>query len=326
MRSTRLLAAISGCMTVKCNVKKSIDASRRSVLMNLLAMLLASSVCASAAAVEPQGKENVSASSSKPLASGHAPVNGIEMYYEVHGRRDGVPLVLLHGGGSTIEVTFSKVLPVFAAGRRVIAVEEQGHGRTTDRDAPVTFETSADDVAALLKHLKIPQADLFGFSNGASVALQVATRHPALVRKLVFASAMTKRAGAQPQLWEFIRQADFSNMPQPLKDAFLRVTPDVERLKTMHDKDAARMQNFKDVPDELVRSVRAATLIVLGDQDVVKVEHAVELTRLIAGARLLVLPGGHGDYLGEAVMTQKETRYPELTARLIEEFLDSGGD
>src|SRR4051812_49314592 len=76
-----------------------------------------------------------------PTKTGHAPVNGIQMYYELHGRADGVPLVLLHGGGSTIEVTFGKVLPVFAAGRRVIAVEEQGHGRTSDRDAPVAFET-----------------------------------------------------------------------------------------------------------------------------------------------------------------------------------------
>lgn len=266
---------------------------------------------------------NVSTLQAKPLESGHAPVNGIDMYYEVHGRRDGVPLVLLHGGGSTIEVTFSKVLPVFARSRKVIAVEEQGHGRTTDRDQPVTFESSADDVAALLRHLKVEKADLFGFSNGASVALQVAIRHPQLVRKLIFASSMTKRDGAQPQLWEFMKKADFSNMPQPLKDAFLRVNPDAQKLKTMHDKDAARMQSFKDVPDDLLRSVRAPTLIVLGDQDVVKPEHAVELTRLISGARLLVLPGGHGDYLGEAVMTQKETRYPELTARLIEEFLDS---
>lgn len=260
---------------------------------------------------------------SKPLESGHAPVNGINMYYEVHGRGDGVPLVLLHGGGSTIEVTFGKVLPVFAGSRRVIAVEEQGHGRTSDRDAPVTFESSADDVAALLRYLKVDKADLFGFSNGASIALQVAIRHPQLVRKLVFASSMTKRDGARPHLWEFMKQADFSNMPQPLKDAFLRVNPDVRQLRTMHDKDAARMQNFQDVSDALVGSVRAETLIVLGDQDIVKPEHGVELAHLIPGARLLVLPGGHGDYLGEAVMTRRATRYPELTARLIEEFLDA---
>src|SRR5690242_6887283 len=82
----------------------------------------------------------------RPMESGRAPINGIDMYYEVHGRPDGVPLVLLHGGGSTIEVTFAMVLPFLAASRKVVAVEEQGHGRTSDRDAPVTFETSADDV------------------------------------------------------------------------------------------------------------------------------------------------------------------------------------
>ena len=261
---------------------------------------------------------------SRPLETGHASVNGIRIYYEVHGRRDGVPLILLHGGGSTIEVTFGRVLPSFANRRRVIALEEQGHGRTSDREGPVTFESSADDVAGLLRHLKVDRADLFGFSNGASTALQLAIRHPSLVRKLVFASSMTKRDGARPQLWEFIAQADFSNMPQPLKDAFLRVNSDARQLETMHDKDAARMRSFHDVPDALVASVRAPTLIVLGDQDIVKPEHALELTRLIPGARLLVLPGGHGDYLGEAVMTQAETRYPELTARLIEEFLDAG--
>jgi pimeloyl-ACP methyl ester carboxylesterase len=134
---------------------------------------------------------------------------------------------------------------------------------------------------------------------------------------------MTKREGAHPQFWEFMTKADFSNMPQPLKDAFLRVNPDEQKLRTMHDKDAARMQTFRDVSDEAVRSVRASTLIVLGDQDIVTLEHAVELTRLIQGSRLLILPGGHGDYLGDAVMTQRDTRYPELTARLIEGFLDA---
>lgn len=257
------------------------------------------------------------------MQSGYAPVNGIEMYYEITGRPDGIPLVLLHGGGSTIETTFARVRPAFAARRRVIAVEEQGHGRTTDRDAPVAFESSADDVAALLRHLGVERADVFGFSNGGSIALQLAIRHPGLVRKLVFASAMTKRDGAHPQLWEFMRTAAFSNMPQVLKDAFLRVNPDEQQLRTMHDKDAARMQAFTDVPDDDVRSVAVPTLIVLGDRDIVRPEHAIELTRLLPDARLLMLPAGHGDYIGEAVTTQTATRYPELTAALIEEFLDA---
>ena len=262
--------------------------------------------------------DNVSTLESKPLESGHAPVNGINMYYEVHGRKDGVPLVLLHGGGSTIEVTFSKVLPVFAGGRRVIALEEQAHGRTTDRNAPVVFESSANDVAALPS---VPEGRQGGhFRVQQRRERRPAGRHttPAARAKDGLCFIDNKRASAQAQLWEFMKQADFSNMPQQLKDAFLLVNPDVQQLKTMHDKDAARMQSFKDVPDDAVRSVRAPPLIALGDQDIVKPEHAVELTRLISDARLLILPGAHGDYLGEAVLTQKQTRYPELTAWLIE--------
>lgn len=257
------------------------------------------------------------------VSSGHAPVNGIDMYYEVHGSGEATPLVLLHGGGSTIEVTFGKVLPFFAQHRKVIAVEEQGHGRTSDRDAPVRFETSADDVAALLEHLHIDQADVFGFSNGASTALQVAIRHPGRVRKLVFASSMTKKEGAYPQLWEFMQQADFSNMPQPLKDAFLKVNPDAEQLRVMHDKDRDRMFNFEDVDDDALRGMQAPTLILVGDRDIVKPEHALELSRTIPNARLMIVPGGHGDYIGEAVMTQRESRSPALTAGMIEEFLDA---
>lgn len=214
------------------------------------------------------------------------------------------------------------MLPALAARRKVIAVEEQGHGRTSDRDRPVTFESSADDVAGLMRHLGVDLVDIFGFSNGASTGLQVAIRHPHLVRKLVFASAMTKKAGAHPELWQFMDRADFSNMPQRLKDAFLKVMPDERKLRTMHDKDAERMRQFTDVSDEALKSIRAGVLIVAGDQDVVRLEHAVESTRLIPGARLLVVPGGHGDYIGEAVATQTQTGYPELMAGLIDEFLD----
>lgn len=250
-----------------------------------------------------------------------AGVRGIRLYHEVHGRSDGVPLVLLHGGGSTIEVSFGRVLPIFAAGRTVIAVEEQAHGRSSDRDAPFRFDTSADDVAELLHQRNVLQADFLGFSNGASVALQIAIRQPRLVRKLVFASSMTRRDGARPEFWEFIARAQFADMPQPLKDAFLRVNPDPRQLESMHDKDAERMRAFEDVPDEALRAIRAPTLIVLGDRDVVTPEHALELSRLIPNARLMILPGGHGDYLGEELTTPPDSRQPERTVRMIEEFL-----
>jgi pimeloyl-ACP methyl ester carboxylesterase len=263
------------------------------------------------------------ASAAEQGHGGYADVNGIRMYYETYGPERGVPLVLLHGGGSTIDVTWGRILPFLARDRRVIAIEEQAHGRTSDRKAPVGFETSADDVAGLLKHLKVEQADVFGFSNGASVGLQVAIRHPQAVRKLVFASSFTKREGAQPQLWEMIRTADIANMPQPLKDAFLKVNPDPAKLKTMHDKDAERMRHFTDVPNADLRAMHAPTLIVIGDHDIVKPEHALELTHLIPNSRLMILVGGHGDYLGEAIVTQRATRAPELTAGLVAEFLDA---
>jgi pimeloyl-ACP methyl ester carboxylesterase len=253
--------------------------------------------------------------------AGRAVVNGIEIYYELHGQHDGVPLVLLHGGGSTIDSNFGRVLPFLASTRRVIALEEQGHGRTSDRDQPFTFEQSADDVAGLFRYLNVTQADLLGFSNGASVALQVTIRHPHLVRKLVFASSFTTREGAQPQLWELIKQADIGNMPQALKDAFLAVNPDSQKLRNMHDKDAARMADFRDVPAAAVRGVRTPTLIIAGDRDVVRLEHAIELSRLFRDARLLVLPSGHGDYLAEASSAPADEDYAEISARLIARFL-----
>lgn len=280
----------------------------RSTLMGVAALALASGPVAAGATEQGHGA--------------YAAVNGIRMYYETYGPERGVPLVLLHGGGSTIDSTYGRIIPFLARDRRVIAVEEQAHGRSSDRDAPLRFATSADDVATLLDELHIAQADVFGFSNGASIALQVAIRHPRTVRKLVFASSFTKKAGAQPQLWELIRSADFAGMPQGLKDAFLKVNPDPAKLRVMHDKDLERMRNFEDVPDADLRAMRAPTLILLGDRDVVKPEHAVELAHLLPDARLLVLVGGHGDYMGEATMPQR-AHAPELTAGLVEEFLDA---
>lgn len=258
---------------------------------------------------------------------GHASVNGIRMYYEIHGEEGGVPLVLLHGGGSTIGVTWGRILPHLARDRRVVAVEERGHGRSSDRPGPYRFDTSADDLAELLSALGIARADLFGFSNGASVALQVAIRHPEVVRRLVFASAPTRRDGAHPQLWEFMEAAEFDNMPQALKDAFLEVNPDSTQLRRMHDGDAERMRNFPDVPDDLLRNLEATTLVLIGDRDIVRAEHAVEVAGLIPNARLLVLPGDHGDYLGERVADPEgASPYPPLTAALVAAFLDQKED
>jgi pimeloyl-ACP methyl ester carboxylesterase len=248
----------------------------------------------------------------------YANVNGLKMYYEVHG--NGSPLVLIHGGGSTIGTTFGRILPSLAKTHKVIAVELQAHGHTADIDRPLSFEQDADDVAELLKQLHIDKADIFGFSNGASTTLEVAIRHPELVNKIIVASTMYKKDGAYPWLWEMMKHPTFEGMPQPLKDAYLQINPDKEALFTMYKRDVARMQSFKDIKDEDIKAIKAPALIICGDQDVVRPEHAVEMYRQMQHAKLMILPGGHGEYMGEITTVKPgHNKYPAL--EIIETFL-----
>jgi pimeloyl-ACP methyl ester carboxylesterase len=221
----------------------------------------------------------------------YADVNGLRLYYEIHGA-GGTPLVLLHGGGDTIRTNFGRILPMLARSRRVIAFEQQGYGHTADiADRPFSFEQSADDTAALLYYLKIERADLFGFSNGGTIALQVAIRHPNVVRRLVLASTLFRRDGAYPWLWDAIAKATLENMPRELQDAYLEVAPHPENLRMFHDKAARRMRDFKDIPPDAIRGITAPTLVIVGDADVIRPEHAVEVHRLLPHAQLAVLPG-----------------------------------
>src|SRR5262245_55261040 len=144
------------------------------------------------------------------------------MYYEVHGS-GGKPLVLIHGGGSTIQTNWSVVLPLLAKTRTVIAAELQAHGHTADVERPESFEQDADDVAALIDHMKLPQVDLFGFSNGGHTAMQVAIRHPRVVRKLVITSASYTREGMVLGFFEGTEKASIDNMQTHLQDAFCQI-------------------------------------------------------------------------------------------------------
>ncbi len=254
------------------------------------------------------------------MTKGYAPVNGLKMYYEIHGT--GKPLVLVHGGGSTITTTFGQVLSQFAKSRRVIAVEVQAHGHTADIDRELSFEQDADDIAALMRHLNIEKTDIFGFSNGGSTAMQLAIRHPSLVRKAIVGSSFYKRAGIYPEVWSFIQQGALDNMPQPLKDAYLKINNDQRGLSAMHNKDRQRMLDFKDWPAEALRSIQAPTLLLIGDRDVVRPEHAIEMYRLIPSARIAILPSGHGDYIGEIMSRRENNPQPEFTVNMIEEFLN----
>ena len=254
-----------------------------------------------------------------PVKTGYAPVHGLKLYYEIHGPADTAqpPLVLLHGGGDTIETSFGHVLPVLAKTRRIIAFEQQGYGHTADVDRPFSFEQSADDTAALLEFLKVERADLCGFSNGATIALQVAIRHPKAVRKLVVISGLFARDGAEPQFWEWMKAARLETMPIELQEAYRKVAPHPENLRLFHDKAAQRMRDFTDIASEAIRSIAAPTLIMLGDADVVRPEHGVALMRLIPQARLAVLP--RTDHM--QMMQRSETLVP-----LIEEFLNAATD
>lgn len=251
---------------------------------------------------------------------GYAPVNGINMYYEIHG--EGKPLVLIHGGGSTIETNFSKILPLFAAHYKVIAVELQAHGHTSDRNAPETFEQDADDVAALLQYLNISKAYILGFSNGASTTMKIAIRHPELAEKIIVVAGTYKRSGLINGFFDFMETASLDNMPMPLQEAFLKINPSREALQTMHDHDANRMRRFTDWNEEDVKSISCPALIINADKDVITTEHALEISRAIPNAELIILPGVHGECLGEICMPDPSSKQYEITALLVQTFLD----
>jgi pimeloyl-ACP methyl ester carboxylesterase len=255
-------------------------------------------------------------------AGHYATVNGLKLYYEIHG--SGSPLVLLHGGGSTIETTYGRVLPEFAKAHQVIAIELQAHGHTPDIDRPLSFEQDADDVAALLKYLKITKANFMGFSNGGTTCLQLAMRHPEVVNKLVLASTTYNRKGMQPGFFEGMQQhASLENMPSPLKDAYRKINPDPKGLQAMFNRDVARMIGFKDIPDAAIQAIQAPALVINGDAEVVRTEHALELSRLLPHAKLAILPGGHGDYIGEICAVDKHSKIPALVVAMINDFLNS---
>jgi pimeloyl-ACP methyl ester carboxylesterase len=186
------------------------------------------------------------------------------------------------------------------------------HGHTADR--PFTFEQSADDTAALLAYLHIEHADLCGFSNGGTIALQVAIRHPRIVRRLVAISALFGRDGTDPQFWEWMKNARLENMPAELQYAYLAVAPHPENLRLFHDKAARRVRDFQDIPLEKIRAIAAPALVICGDADVVRPEHAVALTRLLPHAQLAILPGT--DHM--KLMTRADWLVP-----MIDAFLDA---
>lgn len=259
------------------------------------------------------------AETSQTQTGNYADVNGIKMYYETHG--SGTPLVLLHGGGSTIYTTFGGILPALAKTHRVIAIELQAHGHTGDRDTPETFQQDADDVAELLRQLNIAKADIFGFSNGGQTALEIAVRHPQSVRKLIIASAFYTRDAVPADFWKGFDEPKFSDMPQVYKDEFLKINNDPSALMNMFNKDVQRMKTFKGWEDKLIASIQAPALVVIGDRDLPSPAHAAQMAAVLPQGRLAVLPGTHGSYMGEIMSAGVNSKIPELFVAMVNEFL-----
>jgi pimeloyl-ACP methyl ester carboxylesterase len=212
--------------------------------------------------------------------TGYAPVNGLRMYYEVHGT--GRPLVLLHGAFSAIGTSFGKVLPGLAATRQVIGLELQGHGRTADIDRPLSLEQLAEDTAALLRYLQLEQADVFGYSVGAAVGLRLALRHPELVRRQALASVSYTADGLHPGLLEGLANAKPEQMyGSPWHEEYLRLAPHPEQFDRLFAKKTRMDRETADLPAGAIRAIEAPTPLVLGDADIVRPEHAVELFRLL---------------------------------------------
>lgn len=272
------------------------------------------------AQINKKQKMATTTSDSLTFKSGYSDVNGLKMYYEIYGQ--GKTLVLIHGGGSTIQTNFEKIIPLLAKNRQVIAVELQAHGRTNDRNTDLTFEQDADDVATLLKNLNIDKADFFGFSNGGTTTLQIAIRHPKIVDKIILGSALAKRNGVPDWFWGFMAQAKLESMPEQLKIGYKKVAADTNGLQVMHDKDAKRMVNFKDISDEQIKSIKVPTLIIIGDKDVISPEHAIELHRQIINSELAIIPGGHGEYIGEITTIKPDFKESDLVIPMIEKFLN----
>jgi pimeloyl-ACP methyl ester carboxylesterase len=251
------------------------------------------------------------------------------MYYELHGA--GEPLLLLHGALSTIETSFGAVLPSLSKTRRVIAVEQQGHGHTADLDRPLSFAQMVEDTAALLGELEIDRTDVFGYSMGAGVALELAIRHPGLVRKLVLASLAYSRDGIHAETLEAIETTNPEDLlGSTFEVAYRNVAPDPGNWAGLVAKINQLDRAFEGWSPAEIECFPAPTLVLIGDSDIVRPEHAVQLFRLRGGgvegdeaglpeSQLAVLPGTthltlveRGDWLVSMISAFLDVPKPEV--------------
>lgn len=252
------------------------------------------------------------------VTTGYAPVNGLQMYYELHGT--GRPLVLLHGGLLNVDLSFGGLIPGLAASRQVIGTELQGHGRTADIERDIELGYLADDVAALLDHLGIDQADVFGFSLGGGVAMQLTLDHPGRVGRVIVASVSYAGDGFHEEITDPARHPTSTRMPtaddfQQMQESYARLAPDPGHFEAFAAKASQAAGNLKGWTAAELAGITAPMLLVFGDHDFIRLEHAVEMHGLIPGAQLAVLPGA--THMG--VMRRTDLMLP-----LVQDFLAAG--
>ena len=232
-------------------------------------------------------------------------MNGLRMYYEIHGT--GQPLILVHGGLGSSDM-FAPIVPELSKGRQVIEMDLQAHGRTVDIDRPLSFEAMADDIATLIRYLGFEKADVMGYSVGGEVALRAAIQHPEVVRKLIIISATFRRDGWYPEIVAGMEHLDESVAEQmkqtPMYQGYQRVAPHPQDWPVLCKKLGVMFRNNYDWTSEVSR-VKIPVLLVFGDADAVRTAHAVEFFELLGGgkkdggwdgsgmspARLAILPG-----------------------------------
>lgn len=256
-----------------------------------------------------------------PVEKGHKQVNGIRMYYEIYG--SGKPLVLIHGGGSSILFDYKEVISRLENKFQLIGIDLQNHGMTEHRYIPETFEQDANDIAAFLKESNIEKASFWGFSNGGNTVMQIAHLYPEMVEKLIIASAFYKRDGMMDGFFEGMMEATLDSMPELLKINFLNLNPEFEALKNMFDKDSKRMQTFEDWSEDVLKGIISPALFISGDKDVMKPEHVVEMWRLVKDSQLMILPATHGSYMMADFDGNVDEKLIDFTINEVEKFLNN---
>jgi len=228
------------------------------------------------------------------LDRGYVHSGDLEMYYEQQG--SGRPLLLLHAGFSSIAASFNKLRPAFVDRWTTIAFEQQAHGHTADIDRPLSYEQMVEDTASAMRQLDIAEADVFGWSDGGVVALGLATRHPQLVRRVAIIGAGYSPSAEPPEFKERMRRLEANNENlAPFREAYHKVAPHPEQWPTLIEKVRDGYFAFEGWSKDELRKLAAPLLVMVGDRDIVTLEHAIELFRLVPDGKLAVLPGSdHG--------------------------------